>query len=131
MPYVVTLDKMPGSTSGEAAAVIAGPECPVNGGREAAGLAADVQRHAIGVFRKAYDARVAGQAPGAFTGERGSVLELRAARGVRIGEYLGVHPLRRQACTTMLFLSPAGREPAPLASRLSAISTRASARRAE
>jgi len=36
-------------------------------------------------------------------------------------------PLRGQACTTMLLRSPAGREPAPLASRLSAISTRASA----
>ena len=72
---VVALDEMPGGAPREAAtplrgqAHIPGPECPVNGRGDAAGLAAHVERHAGTVFRKTHDARVAGEPPGAFAGQ--------------------------------------------------------------
>ena len=99
--HVVTLDEMPGGTAREAATTIPGPERPVNGGGDAAGLAANVERHAIGVFHQAHDARVASQPPGALAGKLRAVLELRAAGGVRFGKHLRVNPLRGHAWTTM------------------------------
>ncbi len=88
---VVTLDEIPRGAPREAAATVSGPECPVNGGRDAAGLSTDVERHAISVFHQAHDSRVAGEAPGALVGKLRTVLQLRAARGVRIREHLGVY----------------------------------------
>ena len=89
--HMVTLDEMPGGTAGESAALVPGPECPVDGGGDAAGLAPHIQRHAGAVFRKTHDARVAGEAPGALAGKLRAVFQLRAAGGVGVGKHLRVH----------------------------------------
>ncbi len=67
--HMVALDEMPGGAAGEAAALVPGPERPVNGGGDAAGLATDIQGHAGAVLHQAYDARVAGEAPGVLAGK--------------------------------------------------------------
>ena len=88
---VVPFDEVPRGTAGKAAAAVTGLECAVNGGRDAAGLAPDVEGHAIAVFGEAHDTRIAGETPGAFAGKPWAVLELRASRSARIGEHFGIY----------------------------------------
>ena len=90
MPDVVTVQEARVRAAREATARIAAAQGPADRRRDAAGSATDVQRAALVVLDDSHEARIAGQAAGGPGRQRRAVLDLAAARCVRLAQRLGI-----------------------------------------
>src|SRR5216684_2875933 len=80
VPHVMGVDIALMCASGESAAVVAALQRPAYRGRDAAGLAADIEGLAPFILGHRDEARVAGQAPRSLRWQRGTVFDFAASR---------------------------------------------------